>query len=184
MSAHHQHCIIYTGKIEPQRLSVEPPFSKRPIQMNLVNKSAYLDLASRLNFGMPIPVHHNLRVKHIGDINPAHMHLLIRYFDHENNTNSLRQMYEKTSTIGNQTLGVQLSKTYLPEEQDDALEDDGHYTLKNPVYGIDRDARPGSRPNISNTSRPSMRFLGFEIAQGVVRNTNADEPKKQRGGRR
>lgn len=107
--------------------------------MNPVNRGDCLDPTSRLNFGMPTPVHHNLRVKYIGDINPAHMHLLIRYFDHENNTNSLRQMYERTSTIGDQTSGIQLSEPYLPEGQDDTLENDGDDNDESSVYGIDRD---------------------------------------------
>jgi hypothetical protein len=49
--------------------------------------SIFLDERSRLNFGKPTPVEHNLRMKSVGCINPTHLARLLRYFDEVNNTN-------------------------------------------------------------------------------------------------
>src|SRR6266536_1127148 len=49
--------------------------------------SQQLDKMSRLNFGKPTPVEHNLRVHYIGDIHRDHLHRLMRYYDEENNGN-------------------------------------------------------------------------------------------------
>jgi hypothetical protein len=43
-----------------------------------------LDTRSRLNFGKPTPVDHNLHVKNVGVIHPQHTHRLLRYYDDEN----------------------------------------------------------------------------------------------------
>lgn len=68
---------------------------------------------------------HNLRVKHIGGINPAHMGLLLRYFDSEANTKPLLLVYE-----GQWASGFQQSELSIPEERDDTLRK-GSYDIDN-----------------------------------------------------
>src|SRR5205809_8039903 len=82
--SHHQHSIIYTTK-EPFKHKNEPEFVKKAIYMAPTDPSQQLDKMSRLNFGKPTPVEHNLKVHYIGDIHKSHLHRLMRYCDEENN---------------------------------------------------------------------------------------------------
>jgi hypothetical protein len=78
--SHHQHAIIYTGESEPLKLATELEFEKLPIKMEPCSPRATLHSRSRLNFGKPTAVQHNLRVKIIGDITPQHLQNLFQYF--------------------------------------------------------------------------------------------------------
>ena len=82
-SGHHAHAIIYT-RYPPGKLDLEDEFSKKPICVVPTDPTEVLLPDSRINFGKPTPVEHNLRIKHIGDILADHMHRLIRYYEMEN----------------------------------------------------------------------------------------------------
>jgi hypothetical protein len=88
-SGHLAHAIIYTGYQPPDRLPLEENFSKKPICVVPTDPTEALSADSRINFGKPTPVEHNLRIKHIGDIHTDDMHRLIRYYEWENNTDSV-----------------------------------------------------------------------------------------------
>jgi hypothetical protein len=53
--------------------------------------------------------------------------------------NIVGKQIHNQATIGDQTSGIQLSEPYLPEGQDDTLENDGDDNDESSVYGIDRD---------------------------------------------
>jgi hypothetical protein len=61
---------------------------------------------SRLNFGKPTPVEHNLRVQHIGDINPQHLDILLDYFkaEYQGMVSCLSRLVT-TATLPMETLG-------------------------------------------------------------------------------
>jgi hypothetical protein len=79
-ASHYQHAIIYTGESEPPKLDKELEFTKLPIKMEPVSQRVKLHPESRLNFGKPTTVQHNLRVRQLGDINPQHLQYLFHYF--------------------------------------------------------------------------------------------------------
>jgi hypothetical protein len=83
--SHYQHTIIYTGESDPRKLDTELEFTKLPIKIEPFSPRERLHPRSRLNFGKPTTVQHNLRVKQIGDINPQHLETLFQYFalEHE-----------------------------------------------------------------------------------------------------
>jgi len=89
-----QHGMIFTGRDEPPLEENEPRLRKKAIQMIPVNLTVKLDPTSRINYGKPTPVEHNLRVEYIGDIYRADLYRLYRYFDLENSTQDLKDLAE------------------------------------------------------------------------------------------
>jgi hypothetical protein len=79
----HAYAIIYVGRNPPNKLPLEPELTKQPIRMIPVDETEQLSVASRLNFGKPTPVEHNLRVKHIGHLDQQHIYRLVRYYEQE-----------------------------------------------------------------------------------------------------
>jgi hypothetical protein len=90
-----QHGIIFTGYSEPAPLPNEGQFRKKAIRMVPVNPEENLDITSRINYGRPTPVEHNLRVKHIGQIDPVSMYRLFRYYDEENSTDGIKVLEKR-----------------------------------------------------------------------------------------
>jgi hypothetical protein len=85
-TGHYQHAIIYTGVVPPAKLPSEAEFSKRAICVEPVNPAEALDPSSRINFGKPTPVEHNLRVRHVGMVQIHDIHKLLRYYEDETRT--------------------------------------------------------------------------------------------------
>jgi hypothetical protein len=86
--AYSQHAIIYSDESLLERLTPDQPYTKHPICVIPADPSTILNQKSRLNFGKPIAVEHNIRMKNIGRISADHVQQrLLRYFDEEHNTN-------------------------------------------------------------------------------------------------
>lgn len=72
------HALIYTGQ-RPHLFEGEEAMNKHPIRVDAVYKEG-LDVASRINFGKPYAVEHNVKLAEIGMICNEHQHLLVAYF--------------------------------------------------------------------------------------------------------
>jgi hypothetical protein len=75
------HGIIYTGVAgsNPPALLTGEEITKEPIRVESKNGET-LDSESRVNFGKPYAVEHNVKIMEIGMVVPEHMHLLEAYF--------------------------------------------------------------------------------------------------------
>jgi len=127
--------------------------------------SIILSKRSRLNFGKPTPVEHNLRVKSVGRIHPEHIPRLLRYFDEVNNTKYSRT--QRRQIVGGGSEESQTSSRYLkpayldPEGQ--AYVEPSHRDRRRHDGG---DARPRDWSNTTNSlthqtgSRPESMRMG------------------------
>lgn len=75
------HGVIYTGDedTEPPTVLAGEEITKEPIRVLSRNGEALIP-SSRINYGKPYAVEHNVKVLEIGKIIPEHMHLLEAYF--------------------------------------------------------------------------------------------------------
>lgn len=75
------HGVIYTGVAgsNPPALLAEEAITKEPIRVEPKNGET-LDPESRINFGKPYAVEHNVKIMEIGMVGEEHMHLLETYF--------------------------------------------------------------------------------------------------------
>jgi hypothetical protein len=78
-----QHAIIYTTE-KPELLEEEEELTKKPLRMVPETQSEKLNPASRIDFGTPVTVQHNLKIKYHGKIYKKHMHRLKNYYNFEN----------------------------------------------------------------------------------------------------
>jgi hypothetical protein len=78
-----QHAIIYTTE-KPELLEGEKELIKKPLRMLPDTPRERLDRASRIDFGSPVTVQHNLKIKYHGKIYKKHMHRLKDYYNFEN----------------------------------------------------------------------------------------------------
>jgi hypothetical protein len=72
------HAMIYTGS-RPQHFEGEEAMNKHPLRVEASYRES-LDPASRINFGKPYAVEHNVKLAEIGLICSDHQHLLVTYF--------------------------------------------------------------------------------------------------------
>ena len=75
-----EHTIVYTGEQAPARIRGETKLLLHPVNVIPVNQEMRLDPLSRVNLGETYPVEHNVKVKEIGRVNPAHLKRLIGYW--------------------------------------------------------------------------------------------------------
>ncbi|KAF2469454.1 uncharacterized protein BDR25DRAFT_49675 [Lindgomyces ingoldianus] len=75
------HAIVYTGHsgVPPPALLAGEYITKLPLRV-IPYKNESLDKESRVNFGKPYAVEHNVKVVEIGMIAEEHIHLLVNYF--------------------------------------------------------------------------------------------------------
>lgn len=76
------HAIIYTGGVgdpAPTRFAGEEEMITTPLRIR-AKGNEYLTPASRINFGKPYAVEHNVKVVEIGMVADEHLHLLDMYF--------------------------------------------------------------------------------------------------------
>lgn len=75
------HALIYTGDYgsQPPPLLEDEHLDKHPLRVQ-PSKNEYLDPESRVNFGKPYAVEHNVKVVEIGMIAQEHMHYLVNHF--------------------------------------------------------------------------------------------------------
>lgn len=81
------HGLVYTGgpwTPAPSLLFGEG-ITKQPIRVE-PKDNEYLRSESRINFGKPYAVEHNVKVKEIGMVAPEHLHLLRAYFEQATRT--------------------------------------------------------------------------------------------------
>jgi len=164
--AHHQHSIIYSDEQLLKRETSGKEYDKVPIHMTPTDPSIVLDERSRLNFGKPTPVDHNLRMRSIGRIKGDHLQRLLRYFDEVNNTD-----YRKGLPGGDnlshtasrhRTSAYKSSQPTLTEpiakEEDDNYGDSGEYIQtasrrRSSAYGSSHPGRPESIPEEEHDDR-------------------------------
>jgi hypothetical protein len=76
------HAMIYTGSRSdkpPQIFAGEEAMNKQALRVQPSYRES-LDAASRINFGKPYAVEHNVKLAEIGLVCPDHEHLLVTYF--------------------------------------------------------------------------------------------------------
>jgi hypothetical protein len=78
----HDHGVVYTGNsaTPPPPLLFGEGITKQPIRVE-PKGNEWLHRESRVNFGKPYAVEHNVKVMEIGMVAPEHMHLLESYFE-------------------------------------------------------------------------------------------------------
>ncbi|KAF2727514.1 hypothetical protein EJ04DRAFT_451204 [Polyplosphaeria fusca] len=76
------HGVIYTGERgdDPPELLENEGISKSPIRVDSA-AGELLEPESRINYGKPYAVEHNVKVLEIGQVAPEHIHLLQIYFE-------------------------------------------------------------------------------------------------------
>lgn len=77
------HAVIYTGlpgAQPPQLYAGEEAIVKQALRVHPINGSESLNVSSRINFGKPYAVEHNVKLAEIGIIAQEHLHLLVTYF--------------------------------------------------------------------------------------------------------
>lgn len=81
------HAIIYTGRYAPVETSIEAPvrgeegMRPRAIRVDVDRKEDKLDEMSRIDFGKPHTIHHNLKVRSFGKVNRDSLPHLIYQFE-------------------------------------------------------------------------------------------------------
>lgn len=81
------HAVIFTGKSPPPETSAEKPARGEPgmrpraIRVDVDHKFEQLDPMSRIDFGKPHTIHHNLKVRSFGKVNRESMLHLMYQFD-------------------------------------------------------------------------------------------------------
>ena len=74
------HAIVYALGDKPLRASREPKFTKAPIGIEIIGAGESLSPVSRLYYGKPQSIEHNIKVKHVGFVIPEHVpRLLLDY---------------------------------------------------------------------------------------------------------
>jgi hypothetical protein len=73
------HAVIYSGSKPPPLLAGEEGICKQALRVE-TSKGESLDMASRINFGKPYAVEHNVKLAEIGMISQDAVHLLADYF--------------------------------------------------------------------------------------------------------
>jgi hypothetical protein len=116
------------------------PYSKLPIRIIPTDSFNVLSERSRLNFGKPISVEHNLRMKDVGQIDPDDFPRVLRYFDEENkttysqaphgeqvliSTGSRRRSSSYASSRHSRAESIP-EKEHNDDEDDDQVEDEGN----------------------------------------------------------
>ena len=75
-----EHTIVYTGSEVPSKIKGETKLRKDAINIIPVNPAEKLDALSRVNLAKTFPVEHNVKVKEVGKVHPAHLKKLIGYW--------------------------------------------------------------------------------------------------------
>jgi uncharacterized protein DUF6590 len=74
------HAVIFMKDSTPTTGQREPKMAKKPIAMVPVSRHKKLHPMSRINFAKIYTVEHNMKVKHIGEIDEEYMHRLMGYY--------------------------------------------------------------------------------------------------------
>lgn len=74
------HAIIHALGDEPRQMPGEPKLTKEPIGIKIFDTWEALSSSSRLYYGKPQSIEHNIKVKHVGFVIPEHLpRLLLDY---------------------------------------------------------------------------------------------------------
>ncbi|KAK5945604.1 hypothetical protein PMZ80_002809 [Knufia obscura] len=76
------HTIVYDSTLKPTLLPNEPEFPKDPIAVKMKDGKT-LKPSSRLYYAKPSSINHNIKVQHLGNVIPSHIHTLLLNFDEE-----------------------------------------------------------------------------------------------------
>jgi len=94
------HAVIFMKNSTPTFGLEEPMMTKEPIAVVPVSPDKKLDSMSRINFAKIYTVEHNVKVKHIGEIDKAYVHRLMGHYSRggssrkkqQNNVSMTRQL--------------------------------------------------------------------------------------------
>jgi len=74
------HAVIFTTDSRPKTDPREPKMTKEAIAVVPIFRDRKLDPMSRINFAKIYTVEHNVKVKHIGEIQEEYLHRLMNYY--------------------------------------------------------------------------------------------------------
>jgi uncharacterized protein DUF6590 len=85
------HAVIFMKNSTPTFGLEEPMMTKEPIAVVPVSPDKKLDSMSRINFAKIYTVEHNVKVKHIGEIDKAYVHRLMGYYSRGGSSRTKQQ---------------------------------------------------------------------------------------------
>ncbi len=90
------HAIVYAKGKQPVLMEGEPEFAKESICIDITAPDETLSRSSRLYYAKPQSIDHNIKVKHLGQVIPDHLRILLLAYQTEHQLQPLK--YRRNNT--------------------------------------------------------------------------------------